>query len=111
MSVELSFVPQYRVNSTLVPRFIGKQVRLVCRPIKLTANGWTVQACDGGEIMVTLQPDRLTTDTYFEVVGSVVNANTIKMFKSIPLGNMTLVNDTIGLMHDPRFFDKIFVGV
>jgi len=104
--------PWYRVNSALLPRFVGKTVRLTCRPIKLTANSWTVQACDGGEVTVTLFPEQLSTDSYFEVIGNVVNGTTIKMFKGTNLGSdidMTLVNDTINLMHDPRFFTKIFV--
>ncbi|KAJ7774814.1 replication factor A protein 3 [Mycena metata] len=100
-----------RVNSSLLPRFVGKTVRLTCRPIKLTAAGWTVQASDGGEVTVTLLSDQLTTDTYFEVIGSVASGTSIKMFRSMNLGNeldMTLVNDTINLMHDPRFYKKIF---
>ncbi|KAJ7046770.1 replication factor A protein 3 [Mycena alexandri] len=100
-----------RVNSSLLPRFVGKTVRLTCRPIKLTAAGWTVQASDGGEVTVTLLSDQLTTDTYFEVIGSVASGTSIKMFRSMNLGNdldMTLVNDTINLMHDPRFYNKIF---
>ncbi|KAJ7109365.1 hypothetical protein C8R44DRAFT_802326 [Mycena epipterygia] len=100
-----------RVNSSLLPRFVEKTVRLTCRPIKLTAGGWTVQACDGGEVAVTLLQERLSADAYFEVIGSVVNATTIKMFRCINLGtdlDMTLVNDTVNLMHDPRFYMKIF---
>ncbi|KAJ6496667.1 replication factor A protein 3 [Mycena vitilis] len=100
-----------RVNSSLLPRFVGKAVRLTCRPIKLTAASWTVQACDGGEVTVTLLSDKLSADAYYEVVGNVVDKTTIKMFKSIPLGNdldMALVNDTINLMHDARFYTKIF---
>ncbi|KAF8212248.1 replication factor A protein 3 [Mycena galopus ATCC 62051] len=105
-------IPSQRVNSSLLPRFVGKVVRLACRPIKLTAAGWTVQASDGGEVTVTLLTDQLSPDSYYEVIGNVANPTTIKMFRSMDLGtdlDMTLVNDTINLMHDPRFFNKIFV--
>ncbi|KAJ6547552.1 hypothetical protein B0H19DRAFT_953877 [Mycena capillaripes] len=101
-----------RVNSALLPRFVGKAIRLTCRPSKLTAAGWTVLACDGGEVTVTLLSDQLSPDAYFEVIGTVLNPTTIKMHRNVNLGNdldMDLVNDTINLMHDPRFYSKIFV--
>ncbi|KAJ7219261.1 replication factor A protein 3 [Mycena pura] len=100
-----------RVNSELLPRFVGKIVRLTCRPVEMKTDAWTVQACDGGTVTVTLQPDSLTTDAYYEVIGGVTSDTTIKMYRSKNLGNeldMTLVNDTINLMHDPRFYSGIF---
>jgi replication factor A3 len=73
------------------------------------------------------------SDTYVEVVGNVVDATTIKMLGCINLGSdlgefpsselflcrgvvsslhwiidMKLVNDTIELIHDPRFYSKMF---
>ncbi|KAJ6596882.1 replication factor A protein 3 [Mycena vulgaris] len=104
-------LPVIRVNSALLPRFQGKTVRLTCRPTKLTATGWTVQACDGGEVTVTLLPEMISPNAYFEVIGNVVDSTTIKMFRSVNIGtdiDMTLVNDAITLMHDPRFYEKIF---
>ncbi|KAJ7449799.1 replication factor A protein 3 [Mycena latifolia] len=100
-----------RVNSALLPRFIGKPVRLTCRPTKLTSEGWTVQACDGGEVTVKLRPETLSPNAYFEVIGSALDGTTIKMLSSHNLGtdiDMTLVNDTINLMHDPRFYERMF---
>ncbi|KAJ7155977.1 hypothetical protein C8R43DRAFT_1065592 [Mycena crocata] len=100
-----------RVNSTLLQRFVGKTVKLTCRPIKLTAGGWIVQASDGGEINVTLLPDLLSPNAFFEITGNVGNATTIKMYHANNLGSdidMTLVNDAIVLMHDNRFYTKIF---
>ncbi|KAF7338306.1 hypothetical protein MVEN_02056000 [Mycena venus] len=112
MATPIESFSSQRVNSTLLPRFVGKVVRLTCRPIKLTPAGWTVQASDGGEVLVTLMTDHLTPDAYYEVIGNVATPNSIKMFRSMNLGNdldMPLVNDTINLMHDPRFYQKIFV--
>lgn len=69
-------------------------------------------------------------DSYIEIVGLVVDANTVNMVFSINLGDdlgeflplfglqftyasihmsdMKLVNDTIELIHDPRFYRKMF---
>ncbi|KAJ7273702.1 replication factor A protein 3 [Mycena haematopus] len=112
MATSAESFPSQRVNSSLLPRFVGQVVRLACRPIKLTAAGWTVQASDGGEVTITLMSDKLSADSFYEVIGNVANPTTIKMYRSMKLEgdlDMALVNDTINLMHDPRFFNKIFV--
>ncbi|KAJ6473558.1 hypothetical protein C8R47DRAFT_1144812 [Mycena vitilis] len=63
-----------RVNSALLPRFSGKNVRLTCRPIKFMGTTATVAASDGGEITVTLLPDtHMAPDTYYEIIGSALN--------------------------------------
>ncbi|KAJ7485515.1 replication factor A protein 3 [Mycena latifolia] len=101
-----------RVNSALIPRFSGKNVRLTCRPLKFMGSTATVTACDGGEVTVTLLPDtHMASDTYYDVIGSVVAPTTIKMYQCIPMGtniDMKLVDDTVKLMHDPRFYAKMF---
>ncbi|KAF8190361.1 replication factor A protein 3 [Mycena galopus ATCC 62051] len=103
-----------RVNSALLPRFSGsgKNVRLPCRPIKFNGSSATVAASDGGEVTVTLLPDtHMVADTYYEVIGSVVNSTTLKMYHCISMGSaldMKLVDDTIRLIHDPRFYTKMF---
>ncbi|KAJ6588798.1 replication factor A protein 3 [Mycena capillaripes] len=101
-----------RVNSALLPRFSGKNVRLTCRPIQFMGTSATVAASDGGQVTVTLLPDtHMAPDTFYEVIGSTMNATTIKMYHCIPMGtdlNMKLVDDTIKLIHDPRFYTKMF---
>ncbi|KAJ7691722.1 replication factor A protein 3 [Mycena rosella] len=101
-----------RVNSALLPRYAGKNVRLTCRPIKFMGSTATVAAPDGGEVTVTLLPDtHMAPDAYYEVIGSVVNPTTIKMYQCIDMGtnlDMKLVDDTIKLMHDQRFYAKMF---
>ena len=73
-------------------------------------------------------------DSYVEVIGRVIDANTVQMLAFINLGDdlgkssfplffyrftiyymflfhmsdMKLVNDTIELIHDPRFYQKMF---
>jgi len=69
------------------------------------------------------------TDTYVEVIGSVLDGATIKMMACINLGpelgtcslhlrftnralsfasDMKLVNDVVELIHDPRFYESMF---
>ncbi|KAJ7905480.1 hypothetical protein B0H14DRAFT_11946 [Mycena olivaceomarginata] len=71
MAASIESFPSHRVNSSLLPRFSQKVVRLTCRPIKSTAGNWTVQASDGGEVTVTLSGDQLSSDAYFEVIGQI----------------------------------------
>ncbi|KAJ7819547.1 hypothetical protein B0H14DRAFT_2372494, partial [Mycena olivaceomarginata] len=100
------------VNSALLPRFSGQNVRLTCQPIKFMGLYATVATSDGGEITVTFLPDtHMAPDTYYEVIGSVVNSTKLKMRHFIPMGpdlNVKLVDDTIKLIHDKRFLNKMF---
>ncbi|KAJ6541117.1 replication factor A protein 3 [Mycena sp. CBHHK59/15] len=102
-----------RVNSALLPRFTGKSVRLACRPVKFMGATATVVASDGGEVTIMLMPDtHMSADTYWEVIGSVVNATTLRVQQAIKMGSdldMKLVDDTINLIHDPRFYTKMFM--
>ncbi|KAK7014871.1 replication factor A protein 3, partial [Favolaschia claudopus] len=106
-------LPSQRVNADLLPRFVGKVARLVCRPVKQTNEGWIVQTCDGGQITVELLSGEFKSqDLFYEVIGNVPNATTMKVFQVITLDadlDMELVNDTIKLMHDQRFYTKLFV--
>ncbi|KAJ7211385.1 replication factor A protein 3, partial [Mycena pura] len=106
-----------RVNSALLPRFTGKNVRLACRPIKaqddqFMGDNATVAASDEGEVTVTLRSDtHMAPDTFYEVLGIVVNPTTIKTYRCTSMGtniDMKLVDDSIRLMHDPRFYTQIF---
>ncbi|KAJ7691702.1 cytochrome P450 [Mycena rosella] len=86
-----------------------RKVTLVAQFMGSTA---TVAAPDGEEVTVTLLPDtHMAPDAYYEVIGSVVNPTTIKMYQCIDMGtnlDMKLVDDTIKLMHDQRFYAKMF---
>ncbi|KAF9467878.1 replication factor A protein 3 [Collybia nuda] len=101
-----------RVNSARLPDFVGKTVRLACKPIQLNGDMAIVQASDGGEVTIrAMKPDINTEDGYLEVVGNVLDATTIKMLSYTILGqdlDMKLVNDTIELIHDPRFYTRMF---
>ncbi|GLB42321.1 putative replication factor A protein 3 [Lyophyllum shimeji] len=101
-----------RVNSARLPDYVGKTVRLACKPLQRSADLVTVQAADGGEVMVQLLRDvDIDASSYIEVVGKVMDATTVKMMSVIHLGpdlDMKLVNDTIELIHDPRFYTRMF---
>ncbi|KAJ7128218.1 replication factor A protein 3 [Mycena crocata] len=104
-----------RVNSALLPRYTGKNVRLLCRPLKFMGETATVAASDGGEVTVTLRSNtHMAPGEYYEVIGSVVNPTTIKMYGCLAMGpslDMKLVDDTVKLIHDSRFYGKLFAGV
>ncbi|KAJ7185517.1 replication factor A protein 3 [Mycena filopes] len=103
-----------RVNSAMLPQYQGKNVRLTCRPLQFMGESATVQASDGGQVTIKLLPDtHMAPDTFYEVIGSVSDPTTIKMYHYIPMGNaldLKLVDDTIKLMHDPRFFSRLFTA-
>jgi len=104
-----------RVNAARLPEYIGQHVRLAGKVLKMNENRATVQASDGGQVNVQLSTASLANtanmDSYVEVVGRVVDANTMNMLAFINLGDdldMKVVNDTIELIHDPRFYKKMF---
>ncbi|KAF5310963.1 hypothetical protein D9619_007948 [Psilocybe cf. subviscida] len=100
-----------RVNSARLADFVGQTVRLPCKAISIDAGRITVEASDGGQIAVQVPSNADVRDTYIEIIGKVVNPTTISMLACINLGSeldMKLVNDTIELIHDPRFYKRMF---
>jgi len=104
-----------RVNAARLSEYIGRHVRLACKVLKMNENRATVQASDGGQVNLQLSTISLkktaNMDSYVEVVGRVIDANTMQMLAFLNLGDdldMKLVNDTIELIHDPRFYEKMF---
>ncbi|KAF9814154.1 hypothetical protein IEO21_05292 [Rhodonia placenta] len=93
-----------RVNSARLGQYVSRTVRLTCKTLKALL--LFVQASDGGEVQVRLLREANMTTAYIEVIGSVIDASTIRMMACIDLGNeldMKLVNDVVELWHDPRF--------
>ncbi|TFK19143.1 hypothetical protein FA15DRAFT_674703 [Coprinopsis marcescibilis] len=115
-SIENQISPH--VNSALLPHWVGKTVRLTCKTIKFNDNGsLTVAAADGGQVSVrvtqpsALQDDPALASSYLEIVGKVVDASTIQMLGCVAMGSdldMKLINDTISIIHDDRYFTKMF---
>ncbi|TEB30171.1 hypothetical protein FA13DRAFT_1859047 [Coprinellus micaceus] len=101
-----------RVNSAMLPNWIGKTVRLTCKVVKFSdETHMVVEAADGGQVTVEVLKDPGIDVTFIEVIGKVVSGTEVKMQGCIKMGSdldMNLVNDTITLIHDPRFFGKLF---
>ncbi|KAF8960304.1 replication factor A protein 3 [Flammula alnicola] len=100
-----------RVNSARLADYVGKHIRLPCKALKLDGERITVEASDGGQVTVQVASNADITDTYIEVIGRVTDSTTVQMLACVNLGSdldMKLVNDTIELIHDPRFYAKMF---
>ncbi|TFY68009.1 hypothetical protein EVJ58_g1279 [Rhodofomes roseus] len=99
-----------RVNAARLGDFIGRTVRLTCKVVRSQGETAIVQAPDGGELSVRVARDVSLAVPYIEIIGTVVDAATVKMLACIDLGDeldMDLVNDAVELWHDPRFANII----
>ncbi|KAI6124405.1 replication factor A protein 3 [Pisolithus croceorrhizus] len=99
-----------RVNSARLPAFMGRTVRLPCKVLKFQGASVIVEACDGGQVEVRLNPNSGLTATFVEIIGQVVGESAIKFLFGINLDSdkdqsvdMKLVNDVVELTFDPRF--------
>ncbi|KAH7923092.1 replication factor A protein 3 [Leucogyrophana mollusca] len=100
-----------RVNSARLPQFVGQTVRLACKVLRFQADTAIVEASDGGQVEIRLPKDHNMAATYVEVIGTVLDATSIKMLGCVNLDgelDMKLVNDVVELTFDPRF-RKMFV--
>ncbi|KAF8895923.1 replication factor A protein 3 [Mucidula mucida] len=102
-----------RVNSALMQQFVGQVVRLPCKikTVNTDADTVTVEASDGGEVIVKLAVTEQVTETYYEIIGKVTEPGRMNMLIAIHMPgdiDMAIIDKVIGLIHDPRFFTKIF---
>ncbi|PPQ73487.1 hypothetical protein CVT24_007816 [Panaeolus cyanescens] len=100
-----------RINAARMADFVGKEARLVGRVLSMDSTRMTIEACDGGQVIVTNIANADIENSFVEVVGKVTNSTTIHMHACINMGNdldTKLVNDTIELIHDSRYYSKIF---
>jgi len=98
--------PTPRVNSALMGKFPGRDVRLVCKVKTIKDDSAIVESTDGGQVEVKLMGSHDMTDPIVEIIGKVKDANSLSYLACINLGSeldMDLVNDCIELTHDPRF--------
>ncbi|ETW77943.1 hypothetical protein HETIRDRAFT_411186 [Heterobasidion irregulare TC 32-1] len=101
-----------RVNAHHLPNFIGRRVLIVGKILKFQDDVAIMQACDDLQIEIRLPPTGSNlTDTFVEVVGSVVDASTVKMLACTNMGSSLdtkLVKDVVDLTHDPKFAGRMF---
>ncbi|KAF9055212.1 hypothetical protein BDZ89DRAFT_938519 [Hymenopellis radicata] len=100
-----------RVNSALMQQFVGQIVRLPCKIKTVCTSALTVEASDGGEVIVKLAVGEQVTETFYEIIGKVTEPGRMNMLIAIHMPgdiDMTIIDKVIGLIHDPRFFTKIF---
>ncbi|KAN0108959.1 hypothetical protein V8E52_009742 [Russula decolorans] len=115
MSVE-SVSP--RVNSARMRNFIGAShpIRLTGKVLNFADDETYVnmEAADGGRVKVLLPPPPQAHDvtaTFVEIVGTVVDATTVKLLTCINMGaqlDLAMVNQVIELTFDPEFKGKLF---
>ncbi|PPQ76137.1 hypothetical protein CVT26_011806 [Gymnopilus dilepis] len=97
----------------MLPLFQGKIVRLTCKVVEINLEDeiLVVEASDGGEVKILNNRNVNVKDPIIEVVGKVVGERCVAMASCVNLGkalDLKLVDDTIKLIHDPRFFGKLF---
>ncbi|THH11420.1 hypothetical protein EW145_g668 [Phellinidium pouzarii] len=103
-----------RVNSARLGDYVGRTVRLVGEVKRVKDLSAIVQATDMGqvEVKLTTKGDIESVESSFiEVIGTVEDANVMKLHGCINFGqcdlDLDLINFCINLSHDPKFA-KIF---
>ncbi|KIM46902.1 hypothetical protein M413DRAFT_265199 [Hebeloma cylindrosporum] len=100
-----------RVNSARLVDYVGKHVRLACKALQVDGDRITVEASDGGQVTVLVLKNEPIESTFLEIIGRVIDPTTVQMLACMNMGSdldMKLVNDTIELIHDPRFYTTMF---
>ncbi|KAL0959926.1 hypothetical protein HGRIS_011591 [Hohenbuehelia grisea] len=104
-----------RVNSAKLPEWTGKTVRVYCKCLKFDGDNTAImETSDGGTIRVTWAGASEITDTFVEVIGTVLDEQTVKLMACVNLGadfDLNLANDMVEMMHDARFYEKLFAPV
>jgi len=107
-----------RVNSARLKDYVNAShpVRMTGKVLNFSNDEtyFTMEAPDGGKIKVLLPPPPVThgvTDTYVEIVGSVVDASTLNYMTCINMGSeldLKYVNDVLIETFSPRFQGRLF---
>ncbi|KAH9981618.1 replication factor A protein 3 [Russula compacta] len=107
-----------RVNSARIKDYLGAKhpVRVTGKVLNFSDDDTylMLETADGGKIKVLLPPPSQpheVTDTFVEVIGTVVDASTIKFVARINMGlklDLAIVNQVIELTFDPRFKGRLF---
>lgn len=74
-----------RANGKMLPDYVGRKVRVLCKVNKLHAGQALITTTDGVEVNIRTIPDDLIEDTCGEVVGKVEGPNAISVNAWYPL--------------------------
>ncbi|KAK0474712.1 hypothetical protein EDD18DRAFT_1357434 [Armillaria luteobubalina] len=100
-----------RVNWEFMQKFLNQRVTIAGEILAVQDGTATIRTSDKHEVQVTLLPDTVIPTKYAEFVGLVVDSNHVTMERfgitSDDL-DMTIVDRTVRVIHDPRFFSRIF---
>ncbi|KAK7017495.1 hypothetical protein VNI00_018624 [Paramarasmius palmivorus] len=104
------------IKSTHMSSYLGRRVRVVGHILEVREDQSFVlmQSSDGSEIKLVYEADWDLwgkPTRYIEALGTVTDAQTIKLELFIPLGDnldLQTVNATIDIIHDPRFRQVFF---
>ncbi|GAA6016318.1 hypothetical protein JCM10207_000467 [Rhodosporidiobolus poonsookiae] len=95
--------PTPRVNAArLAQTATGKTVRLIGEVVTTDSSQVVLKASDGGQVKVNHNSMNTFSDTFVEVIGKVVDTDTISELSSIMLGSsvdMNAVEKMVELTH------------
>ncbi|KAF9519422.1 hypothetical protein BS47DRAFT_33037 [Hydnum rufescens UP504] len=76
-----------RINSARLDAYVGRTIRLPCKVIKMQGDKVIVESGDGGQVEAKTLQDCQITDDYIEIIGTVLNADSVRMLQLTNLGN------------------------
>lgn len=107
-----------RVNAARIKNYLGSghPVRVTGKVLNFSDDEthFLMEASDGGQVKVVLPPPpqlHNVTDTFVEIIGTAVDASTVKFMACINMGpklDLALVNQVIELTFDPKFRGRLF---
>ncbi|KAG0146444.1 hypothetical protein CROQUDRAFT_657445 [Cronartium quercuum f. sp. fusiforme G11] len=95
-----------RVNSSLLPDFIGQVVRISGKLISVQDDA-VIESTDGGQITVLRIPDSLIgSEPFLEVIGKVENETTVREMSTTNFGenyDLSLAQAVVEISNNPAF--------
>ncbi|EGG12222.1 uncharacterized protein MELLADRAFT_70702 [Melampsora larici-populina 98AG31] len=101
--------PTPRINSSMLPNYIGRVVRISGKLISLQTEA-VIESTDGGQITVIVAPNSLIgSDTFLEIIGKVESDNTIREMDTCNFGenyDLQLAQAVVEITNNPMFVSK-----
>ncbi|KAH9815589.1 replication factor A protein 3 [Melampsora americana] len=100
-----------RINSSMLPNFIGRVVRISGKLISCNfQSDAVIESCDGGQITVLVaQNSPIGTDSYLEIIGKVESDNTIREMDTCNFGedyDLALAQAVVEITNNPIYLSK-----